>query len=67
MNMLLLDTNIVSFFFKEDRLKALYFPFIVGKDTAVSFQTIGEMKEGSLAAGWGRANKCGWNIFFQSI
>jgi len=55
--MLLLDTNIVSFFFKEDRLEALYFPFIVGRDIAVSFQTIGEMKEGSLAADWGRGKR----------
>ncbi|HQR08081.1 MAG TPA: PIN domain-containing protein [Gemmatales bacterium] len=57
MNMQLLDTNIVSFFFKEDQLEALYFPLIVGRDAVVSFQTVAEMKEGSIAAGWSRAKQ----------
>lgn len=55
--MLLLDTNIASFFFKEDRLSALYFPFIVGRDVTISFQTFAEMKEGSISAGWSRGKQ----------
>lgn len=53
--MLLLDSNIVSFFYKKHRLMNLYFPMIVGKDTAISFQTIGELEEGSVLAKWSAA------------
>lgn len=50
--MLLLDTNIASYFFKQHRIWSLYFSLTVGRELAVSFQTIAEMEEGSLLDKW---------------
>lgn len=55
--MLLLDTNIVSFFFKQNRLGDLYFPLVVGKEALISFQTLVEMLEGSKLAKWSTVKK----------
>lgn len=50
--MLLLDTNIVSYFFKEHRIVKSYFPILLGRDAAISFQSKAEMEAGSLVAKW---------------
>lgn len=63
--MLLLDTNIVSFFFKEDRLSSRYFPLIVGRDVTISFQTFTEMKEGSISADWSRGKQLRLEHFLE--
>lgn len=49
----LLDTNIVSFLLNQHTLGAAYQPHLTGYDLAVSFQTVGELLEGAVLAGWG--------------
>lgn len=53
----LLDTNIVSYELKSHSLAAAYQPHLAGYVQAVSFQTVGELLEGALAANWGPARR----------
>lgn len=53
--MRLLDTNIVSFIMKGHTLAASYQPHFLGHTLAVSFQTLAELFEGGVLAGWGDA------------
>lgn len=53
--MMLLDTNIVSFFFKQHRIWHRYYPLILGRDLAINFQTRAELIAGSLVAKWSPA------------
>jgi predicted nucleic acid-binding protein len=51
---LLLDTNIISLFFKaNDTRKALYAPDLHGKLLTVSFVTIGELYKWTIQKRWG--------------
>jgi tRNA(fMet)-specific endonuclease VapC len=50
--MRLLETNIVSYFFKKHSIGHRYFPLILGHDLVVSFQTVAELYEGALSAEW---------------
>ena len=54
MNVLVLDTNIVSFLMKGHPLAALYRPHLAGCALAISFMTVGELYEGAYRAKWGR-------------
>jgi predicted nucleic acid-binding protein len=49
----LLDTNIVSFILNGHTLAAAYQPHLSGYDLAISVQTVGELLEGAVLAGWG--------------
>jgi predicted nucleic acid-binding protein len=49
----LLDTNIVSFILNGHTLAAAYQPHLTGYDLAISFQTVAELLEGAVLAGWG--------------
>jgi predicted nucleic acid-binding protein len=55
--MLLFDTNIVSFMFKKHRIGNAYFPMLLGRELAISFQTKAELIAGSLLAMWSE-DKC---------
>lgn len=49
-----LDTNIVSYIVKRHPLEAAYQPHITGYGLVVSFQTVAELTEWGLSAGWGQ-------------
>ncbi len=49
----LLDTNVFSFFLKNDSRAALYLPDIQGKLLAVSFVTVGELYRWAYLRKWG--------------
>ncbi len=49
------DTNIVSYIVKRHPLAGVYRPHIAGYDLMVSFQTLAELTEWGIAAGWGQA------------
>lgn len=51
--MLLLDTNIISYQMKGHTLAGAYRPILTGHVLFASFQTVAEMHEGALRAGWG--------------
>jgi tRNA(fMet)-specific endonuclease VapC len=52
MSVRLLDTNIVSYIMKFHPLWARYSIHLTGYDLASSFQTLAELLEGGVLAGW---------------
>lgn len=50
---LMLDTNILSYIWKNDPLAQLYVPHIKGRTLVVSFVTVGELYFWAEDAGWG--------------
>lgn len=53
----LLDTNVVSYLLKNHRLATAYRPHLIGFTLLVSFQTVAELLEGALLAGWGATKR----------
>lgn len=53
MNVVLLDTDIVSFLFKGDKRLQLYTPHLKGQVLAVSFMTVAELFQWSSIRKWG--------------
>lgn len=47
------DTDVISFLFKQDTRAALYTPHLLGKMPAISFMTLAELERWSLVRGWG--------------
>jgi tRNA(fMet)-specific endonuclease VapC len=57
-----LDTNIISYQFRNDSRYALYAPFIEGKICCVSFQTRAEIERWIVAREWGQSKQ---KVFFE--
>ena len=53
MSTLVLDTNIVSYLMRGDRLAEVYRPHLEGHAQAISFMTVGELYEGAYRGAWG--------------
>jgi tRNA(fMet)-specific endonuclease VapC len=53
MNVVLLDTDVVSFVFKGDTRATAYIPFLQGNRLAVSFMTVAELFEWASTRKWG--------------
>jgi predicted nucleic acid-binding protein len=53
--MVLVDTNIVSFIFKEDSRRVLYEPHVNGRLTAIAAQTYAELELLPLSNNWSAA------------
>ena len=53
MNVILLDTNIVSFIFKGDSRAKEYAPHLQGKRLAISFMTVAELYQWATIRKWG--------------
>lgn len=54
MSIQVVDTNIVSFFMREDSsLAENYRPLMKGNDLVISFMTVAELYEGAYQAKWG--------------
>ena len=53
MNILLLDTNIVSFLFKGDSRLKMYEPHLKGHKLAISFMTVAELFQWAAVRNWG--------------
>jgi tRNA(fMet)-specific endonuclease VapC len=51
-SLLILDTNVVSYFMKGGPLAVAYRELLRGKDLAISFMTVAELYEGAYRAGW---------------
>jgi tRNA(fMet)-specific endonuclease VapC len=51
------DTNIVSYIFKEDSRGALYEPHLTGKDVVISFVTLAELHRWTISSSWGKARR----------
>ena len=50
-----LDTNVVSYIYRDDPIARQYSDRIVGKQAVISFQTYEELMHGALARNWGQA------------
>ena len=47
------DTNVISYVFKENSLGTLYRPHLAGHQLAYSIQALAELRVWALRAGWG--------------
>lgn len=54
---MLIDTNIVSYFFKRDTRAASYEPHLRGQMLYVSFMTVAELYRWPVERGWGEAKR----------
>ena len=50
---LVVDTNILSYIFKQDTRAALYLPHLRGHLLILSFMTVAELDQWALARNWG--------------
>ena len=48
-----IDTNVISYIFKENTLATLYKPHLNGFQLVLSFQVLAELREWTLGDGWG--------------
>ena len=60
-----LDTSVASFLVNKNPLIALYRPHITGATPVLCFQTVGEMRYGSLKAEWGQERNHRLEQFLQ--
>ena len=54
---MLVDTDVFSFIFNGAPLAERYRPHVEGNRTALSFQTVAELLQGALQAGWGEPRR----------
>jgi predicted nucleic acid-binding protein len=54
MNIVLLDTNVVSYLFKGDTRAVAYAPLLHGNRLAISFMTVAELFEWAAIRNWGQ-------------
>jgi len=57
MPLVLLDTDVFSFVFKQDTRAALYRPALEGASLCLSFQTVAELRLWALVRRWGEARR----------
>jgi len=57
MDGLVVDTDVVSFLFKNHPLARLYVPYLVGVTPIVSFMTVAELDRWALLHRWGPARR----------
>lgn len=57
------DTDVVSFFFKGAREAQLYRRHLIGKDLVISFQTVAELDRWALRHNWGVARVARLNTY----
>ncbi|MCI0488425.1 MAG: type II toxin-antitoxin system VapC family toxin [Blastocatellia bacterium] len=62
-----IDTDVMSFLFKQDSRAALYRPHLAGKLTVISFMTLAEMNRWSLEKNWGAARKYKLEEFLEDF
>jgi len=54
---MLLDTNIVSYFYRRDTRAALYERYLVGQPRYIAFITLGELYKWPLERNWGQQRR----------
>ena len=57
MNGVVVDTDVVSFLFKNHPLAARYDAELVGRTVVISFMTLAELDRWVLQSGWGEARQ----------
>lgn len=64
---IVLDTNIVSYFFKGDTRAALYRPYLADAVVNLSFMTVAEMFFGAERGGWGVVRRRRLEVFLRAF
>lgn len=62
---IVVDTDVVSYIFKEDTRGALYESHLDGKLALISFMTLAELRLWSLLRNWGDARQQRLEVFLQ--
>jgi len=57
MEIVVVDTDVVSYIFKQDTRAALYEPLLSDKDLMISFVTLAELQRWAIAHRWGHAKR----------
>jgi predicted nucleic acid-binding protein len=61
-DIVVVDTDVMSYVFKNDTRAAFYEPHLAGKDLIISFVTFAELQRWAIASNWGpfkAAQACG--------
>jgi tRNA(fMet)-specific endonuclease VapC len=53
----LVDTNVVSYLVRRDTRAELYRPYLEGKEIAISFMTVAELRHWGLVHDWGATRR----------
>lgn len=57
MDLVVVDTDVLSFIFKSDTRGAAYKPHLAGKEIIISFMTLAELNQWAIHRKWGKARK----------
>ncbi|GAA3993932.1 hypothetical protein GCM10022631_00030 [Deinococcus rubellus] len=61
--LIVLDTNIVSYFYKQHPLAEVYAPHLQSHRAVMSFQSLGELRYGMAVARWGNRRRADLEAF----
>lgn len=57
MDLVVVDTDVLSFIFKHDSRGAAYKPHLADKEIIISFMTLAELNQWAIRSNWGTARK----------
>jgi tRNA(fMet)-specific endonuclease VapC len=57
MDLVVVDTDVLSFIFKRDSRGEAYKPHLAGKEVIISFMTLAELNHWAIHRRWGKARK----------
>lgn len=61
------DTDVVSFVFKQDTRAFLYQPHLDGKQLVISFMTLAELDRWALRSNWGEARRARLEAYLSAF
>jgi tRNA(fMet)-specific endonuclease VapC len=64
---LLVDTDVVSFLFRDDTRAALYRPHLDNRLLLISFMTLAELEQWALLRNWGQSRRVGLEAHLASF
>ena len=64
---IVVDTDVLSYLFKEDSRGELYLPHLDGKLTVISFMTLAETDRWALERRWGQAKRAAMKVFLEQF
>jgi tRNA(fMet)-specific endonuclease VapC len=67
MSVVVIDTDVVSFLFKNHPLASMYLPEIAGRTAAISFMTVAELDRWALEAKWSVARRWRLREYIESF
>jgi predicted nucleic acid-binding protein len=65
MTPVVVDTDVVSFLFKDDSRGRLYLPYMENRDCLISFMTQAELEQWALLAKWNEKRRAWMQLFLE--